>query len=318
MIKLLFTSIGRRVELLRCFADNEDIYLIGTDASNLAPAAYICDDFCRVPPFGSASYIDALFDICNKNEVSMLIPLHEGEFPVLMQNRKRFEDINCVLLLSSDEVINVCQDKYDTFLFFEKNSIMTPDTFLPDEINLNDVNYPMFIKPRDGMGSRFAFKVSDEREMEFLINYVPHPIIQSFIEGTEYTADVLCDMSGNVISVVPRRRIEVKDGEISKGCTVRNFDMINAVADVAKKLGGVGPLTIQYIINECGNMHFIEINPRLGGGVPLSIKAGIDYPKILMDMVQGKNVSPMLGDFKDDFYFMRYIDSIYRSGDELL
>lgn len=318
MLRILFSSIGRRAELLRYFIQSDNMFIIGADASNLAPAAYICHKFYKVPRFDEADYIDVLLDICRQEAVSLFIPLHEGEFSVLLQNRRRFERLGCRLLLSSDEVINICKDKYKTFLFFRQNNIKTPDTLLPEEIKYENIAFPLFIKPRNGMGSRYAHKIINERQLRFFLEYVPCPIVQKFIEGIEYTIDVLCDMEGRVISVVPRERIEVRDGEISKGRTVKDGRIIHAAVEVVEKLGGIGPLTVQCIVDGDGDIYFIEINPRLGGGVPLTMAAGVDYPSLLVEMTLGEKVKPQIGCFQDNLYMMRYIDSIYKKGDELL
>ncbi|AEE96755.1 ATP-grasp domain-containing protein [Mahella australiensis] len=315
---VLFSSVGRRTELIRFFTNKDGIYVIGVDVSALAPAAYMCHKFFKVPNFNDAGYVDVLLDICRNEGVSLLIPLHEGEFNVLLQNRRRFEDAGCRLLLSSEEVISICQDKYNTFLFFQQNGVNTPATILPEEIEYRKTEFPLFIKPRNGMGSRYAYRITDERQLRFFIEYVPCPIVQEFIDGTEYTVDVLCDMEGQVISTVPRERIEVKDGEISKGRTVKDWRIIKATTEVAEKLKAIGPLTIQCIIDKNDNIFFIEINPRFGGGVPLAIEAGVNYPDLLAKMLSGEKINPRIGDFQDNLYILRYINSIYKKGDELL
>src|SRR5699024_10769170 len=124
------------------------------------------------------------------------------------------------------------------------------------------------IKPRDGMGSKGVFIVKNEKELNFFIDYVKNPIVQEFVEGTEYTIDVLCDLKGKVISVVPRERIEVRSGEVSKSKIVKNSNIINATLDLCNKLNidsdikPVGPLTIQCIVNKSDDIKFIEVNPR--------------------------------------------------------
>ncbi len=147
-------------------------------------------------------------------------------------------------------------------------------------------------------------------------DYIKEPIIQEFIKGKEYTIDVLCDLKGEIISVVPRERIEVRSGEVSKSRTVINKKIIKATIDLVNKLKQyieeykiyckitsenfnalqlekdegtvIGPLTIQCIVTKDNEIKFIEINPRFGGGVPLSFEAGIDYGKYFKCMVDKK------------------------------
>lgn len=56
------------------------------------------------------------------------------------------------------------------------------------------------------------------------------------MEGTEYTIDVLCDLKGEIISIVPRERIEVRSGEVSKSKTVNHKEIIKDTLNLVNKL----------------------------------------------------------------------------------
>ena len=54
--------------------------------------------------------------------------------------------------------------------------------------------YPAFIKPKDGSSSINAFKVADKEELKVYASQIKDYVIQPFIEGTEYTIDIFCDL----------------------------------------------------------------------------------------------------------------------------
>ena len=306
-MKILLTAIGKRIQLINYIKKSCEV--IGTDSGDLAPAKYFVDEFLKVPRYHEKGYIESLVDVCGSKEIDMLIPLYEKEYKILIENRHRFTEVGTKLLLSNEEVIDCFNYKYKTYEFFKKNNINTPKSYTKDNLP-KSIGYPLIIKPIDGMGSSNVFKVKNEKELLFFIDYIENPIIQEFIEGTEYTIDVLCDFKGKVISVVPRERIEVRSGEVSKSKTVKDFNIINATIDLCSKTQFVGPITIQCIATAKGEIKFIEVNPRFGGGVPLTFEAGVDYGKYFELMLKGEEITPIIGEFKE-LTMLRYDEAIF-------
>ena len=311
-MNVLFTAIGRRVQLINHFKKYHKV--IGVDTGELAPAKHFVDSFYKVPKWDDKEYVNTLLNICKKENVDMLIPLYEKEFILLCENREKFNKIGTTLILSDKKIIEIFNDKWESYKFFIENNIDTPITYRKPEVK--DLNFPLIIKPINGAGSQNVFKVDNKKELNFFIDYIENPIIQEYIDGTEYTIDVLCDLKGNVISIVPRERIEVRAGEVSKGRTVKNKDIIEKTLELCNKLKAdkstkpIGPLTIQCIIDIDNNIKFIEVNPRFGGGVPLTFEAGVHYAEYLGKMVKGIKIQPIIGEFKD-LTMLRFDDAIY-------
>lgn len=322
-MKILITAIGKRVQLIKHLRKHSTI--IGVDAGILTPAMNFVDKFYKIPKYDEFKYIQALLDICKKENIDMLIPLYEREFDILCKNREAFDSLNTILLLSHENIIDICNDKLNTYKFFKANNIETPNSYSKEDIEFliencsKKLKYPFILKPINGMGSAGVFKANNKEQLEFFKNYIKEPIIQEFVEGIEYTIDVLCDLKGHIISVVPRERIEVRSGEVSKSRTVMDKNIIKATIGLINKLRQnakqcensiIGPLTIQCIVNNMGEIKFIEINPRFGGGVPLSFEAGVDYGKYFKYMVKGEQIKPIVGEFKE-ITMLRYDEAIF-------
>ncbi|MDD3223514.1 MAG: ATP-grasp domain-containing protein [Clostridium sp.] len=307
-MNILLTAIGKRVQLIRHLKKNAKVF--GVDISEYAPASAFVDGFYIVPKYDDDKYIEKLLEICKKEKINMIIPLFEREYKLLCSYKEEFKKINTTLLLSSDNVIECCNDKWKTYKFFTRNSIKTPNSFTLENIN-DKLEFPLIIKPRDGMGSSSVFMANNLEDLNFYIRKVSNPIIQKYIEGTEYTIDVLCDLNGKVISVVPRQRMEVRAGEVTKSRTVKDNEIIDKTFELCSKLRGIGPLTIQCIKDKNDNIYFIEINPRFGGGVPLTFEAGIDYGKMFKMMNSKENIEPLIGQFKE-LTMLRYDEAVYR------
>ena len=88
--------------------------------------------------------------------------------------------------------------------------------------------------------------------------------------------------------------------------------MMQKTSEVIKALGaGPGVITVQLILTRKGKIEFIEINPRFGGGVPLAIKAGADFPKWILQQLIGKKPRIKFDGFKDGLTMLRYDDEIW-------
>lgn len=312
-MNILLTAVGKRIQLIERLKDGGRV--IGTDAGELAPGMHFVDKFYNVKKYNEEGYIAEILEICRKEKVDFLIPLYEKEFSLLCSFRKEFEKLGVILLLSSSKIIEICNNKCSTYEFFKHNEIPCPKTYTKENIP-EDIQFPLIIKPFDGMGSSNVFKVNNKKELEFFMEYVKNPIAQEFISGIEFTIDVLCDFSGRVIFAIPRERIEVRSGEVSKSRTVKNYKVINEVKNLCGKLNNaykdeflIGPLTIQCMLDKNDNLYFIEINPRFGGGVPLSFAAGGDYVSYLAKMKNKENIEE-LEDFKE-ITMLRYDQAIY-------
>ena len=81
--------------------------------------------------------------------------------------------------------------------------------------------------------------------MDFYTRTLEDIIIQEYLVGDEYTIDTLSDLEGRVLSAVPRKRLEVRAGEVSKAVTVKDNRLIELAVRVIEALGIIGPANLQ-------------------------------------------------------------------------
>jgi carbamoyl-phosphate synthase large subunit len=317
---VLFTCIGRRVSLLNSFRQavkqiKINASFFGTDMTDLSPALQLCDKRFLVKPITHHGYIKQLLSIVKANKVKLLVPTVDLDLKLLARNKPKFEAMGCRVLVSNPDVIDICQDKRKTYKFLLKNKFDTPATVSIRTALKNSkskIKYPLFLKPWDGYASRGNAIVNNRKELLFYSKRIPNAICQEFIKGTEYTCDVYVDSAMEVRCVVPRKRIEVRVGEVSKGQVVKNARIMKQAARLVEKLGaGPGVITLQLSLTKNGQIKFIEINPRFGGGAPLSIKAGANFPKWILQELTGKKTNISFDGFKDKLIMLRYDDEVW-------
>lgn len=292
-MKLLFTCVGRRVELLQNFRRaaegiGVDLQIVGTDISESAPAMQICDKTFIVPRIRDSKYIPTLMDICAQEEVDAVIPTIDTDLLLLSKNRSAFSLQGTHVIVSHESSIGICRDKMKTALFFRQAGVNTPT--VTDDENYQG-GFPAFIKPKDGSSSVFAYRVNNEEELKEYMKRVPQFIVQPYISGTEYTVDVLCDWEGAPLYITPRIRLEVRAGEVLKSQICQDQQIIDEVMRLVQAFKPCGPITIQLIRErQTGLDWFIEINPRFGGGAPISMMAGADSATAILRMLQGQHL----------------------------
>ncbi len=309
---LLISSVGRRCELVEIFKrafHKRGWKVFGADASKTAPALYFCDEKFQIPRISDKeAYLESLIKICRRNNIGILVPTIDTELDILAENSARFlKDAGTFVLVSSPEVVKLCRDKALTQKFFEENSIPVPQQ-IPLDANPDNLDYPLIIKPRFGSSSINTFDVNNKREFLFFKDYIRDPIIQQKIIGTEFTIDAFCDFDANPITVVARERIAVRSGEVLKGRIVRDEKITELSLKILRLLKAIGHITLQCIKNSEG-IFFIEINPRFGGGAPMSMLSGADSAENIALLLEGKKLK-YSENYTNNLTFLRFDSSI--------
>jgi len=321
-LKVLFTCAGRRIELIEAFRraarrEKIDLTVVVADASRLAPGMHAADVAHVVPRITSRDYIPSITRIVKRDRPDLLIPLIDSDLLLLARARETFSRLGCRALISSPTVVRTCRDKVRTYEFLCRHGIDTPATWTLDEVLRRRRNrFPYFIKPRYGSAGRGSAKVPDLETLRFRGPRVPSPIVQEFVDGPEMTLDVYAGFDGVPRCVVPRERIEVRAGEVSKGRVVKDPAVIEAGRQVVAALGEcLGVVTIQCIVDPRQRVRVIEINPRFGGGVPLAIAAGADFPRWLLMEFFGRHPRIRLDAYQDGLHMLRFDQSVFVAAD---
>jgi len=282
MKNILITSAGKRVVLVQIF--QQTLKELGIDAKvfttdmrpMMAPACIVSDEGIKVSPCVAEGYIDELVQICQSRNIGVIIPTIDPELTVLAKNRHRFSEIGVKIVLSDDEFIKTCRDKRQTQNFLQNIGID-----IPQAIDKYHPTFPMFVKPYDGSLSRDVHVVQNQRELtqEMLEN--PKFMFMEYLDKNDYkefSVDMYFGKDHCVKGIVPRERIEVRAGEINKGKTRKN-EIVGFLKERMGFLPGVrGCLCFQLFYRESDHsIKGSEINPRFGGGFPLTYHAKANY-----------------------------------------
>lgn len=313
---ILITSAGKRVALTRYFKETlnksyPDAEVFTTDMNpGMAPAGYVSDFCFSVPRVTSPEYPEILLKICKENEVGMVIATIDTELLLLADLKDSFREFGINVMVSDRSFVEMCRDKRNTGTFFESHGIR-----VPREVDKYHPTFPLFAKPYDGSLSTnlHYIKTTDGLTQEILND--PKLLFMEYIDKKvyqEYTVDMYYGKDNRVKCIVPRERIEVRAGEINKGRAVKNEIMCFLKDKLGYIEGCVGCICVQLFFHpETKDMVGIEINPRFGGGYPLTYMAGGNFPELLIrEYFLGEDVV-YFDNWKDGMLMLRYDDAIY-------
>lgn len=310
-MNILITSAGKRVVLTKKFQETlKHFYsaakVFTTDMNpDMAPAGIISDGCFVVPRVTATDYIDKLLQICKEQKVGIIIPTIDTELLGLAENKELFQKNGTEPIVSDLAFIQACRDKRNTGTFLSEH-----DIHVPVPIDKNHPTFPLFAKPYDGSLSKDLFVVRNREELTPEILNHPKLIFMEYIDKHEYkefTVDMYYGKDNRVKAIIPRERVEIRAGEINKGFTRKNF----LVQFLKKRLdylpGVIGCICIQLFYRESDHdVVGIEINPRFGGGYPLSYYAGANFPEyIIREYIQGESLE-YIDTWRDNTLMLRY------------
>jgi carbamoyl-phosphate synthase large subunit len=196
-------------------------------------------------------------------------------------------------------------NKIDTYNLFITNDILTPKEYHKDNIE-----FPVVIRKNEmGTGQKFVYIIDSFEEFSKIpIDHLENAIFTEFVEGQEFTIDVVCSQDSKVYSAVPRLRKEVKDGMVVFAEIINNDLVVNNTIKLAEQLKLTGVNCVQCILNN-NKCYFIEVNPRPGSGMDLSTAAGVNMPQIWIDLMENKKTEYLEPDW--GLKMIRHFDGYY-------
>ncbi len=320
---ILFTCAGRRVALLEAFrsapaALSLEGKLIATDMTWASPAFQAADCGVQAPETTDPDYVSALLAAVREHEVSLVVPLTDLDLMELAQRSGEFEQLGCTVMIGSEQAISICRDKARTNAKLAEIGLASIKTLSAEEF-LAAPFYPCFVKPVCGSAGIGTAVINSEPELHAHVDaHKDVMLVQEYVPGREFTIDVYRTRDGKVRCVVPRQRLLVRSGEVEKGVTVKNDELIEATIRLSEGLDGLwGCFCCQCRWPETGPPRFFEINPRFGGGAPLSVAAGANLPLYAIQEALGLPVTAEVGRFTDRMLMLRYDAAIFAQADDL-
>lgn len=318
-MNVLLTSAGRRNYMVEYFKEvlqpyAGKVFAINSDLDS--PALWEADFSAKSPLIYDSDYEDFIFNYCVNNKINIVISLFDIELPVLSKLKNKFASFGITILVADEWFTEISNDKWKTYRFLNENGFKTEPTFQDlsgflRAHNEGSADFPVYIKPRWGMGSISVFKAEDIEELKFYYEKTKKEIqrtylkyessldvensilIQVALKGQEYGLDVINDLEGNYQTTIVKKKLAMRSGETDAAITVDEPFLEN----LGQKLANLSkhPANLDVDVFFDGNVACIlEFNPRFGGGYPFSHQAGINLPKAIIKWYLNEKVEKQL------------------------
>lgn len=313
MINVLILSAGTRNKIINYFvkelAGRGNV--IATDMSSLAPALYEADKYYIVPRMTDKGYIDKIFEICEKEEVSGVLSLIDPELSLLAEHAEEFRVRGTMVIGSSAALCELALDKFRMYQWLTIHGYPCAASYIDLDLFRKDLEqkkavFPVVVKPVKGSASISVSKVLDEEEVEFMSVRNGDFMIQEFLDGQEIGADVYIDMlSGEIISIFTKKKLKMRAGETDKAVSFKDEKLFRFIAGFVKEAGFRGQIDID-IFDVNGVYYISEVNPRFGGGYPHAYESGCNHMKMIIENLSGRANDESIGDYEEGIYMMKY------------
>lgn len=321
MINILILSAGTRNKIVQYFkkAIGNNGKVIATDMSEIAPAVYEADKFYKVPRITDDGYIDIIFDICRKEQITGVMSLIDPELSLLAEYREEFLSLGVTVIGSSYELCERALNKMSMYNWLVNHGYNTAKSYTDKQHFYSDVEqgkitYPVFVKPVCGSASIAISKVYDKETIELLFKHNDNLMIQEFLDGQEIGADVYIDMVDNeVVSIFTKKKLVMRAGETDKSVSFKDEKLFELIKCFCKESGWCGQIDID-IFDIDGCYYISEVNPRFGGGYPHAYECGCDHMKLIVNNLNGVTNTVNIGNYDDDIYMMKYSEIAIKRG----
>lgn len=312
-MNILILSAGTRDKIVQYFKKEigNSGQIIATDCSNLAPAVYDADTFYLVPRITAPGYLDVILDICEKEKITGVFSLIDPELSMLAKEKDKFLAVGTTPIISDYDLVETCFDKYKMFEMLQRMNIPTGKCYMDKEAfyqaeKAGEISYPVFVKPVRGSASIHINKVNSSKEVEVLFDLYDDLMIQEYMDGQEYGADVYIDMiSGKCTDIFVKKKIKMRAGETDKSVSYKDDALFAMIRDFVEKCGFRGMIDID-IFDIGGTWYISEVNPRFGGGYPHAYACGVNMPAAVLRNLAGQENEVRIGSYPENISMMKY------------
>ncbi|MBO1869764.1 ATP-grasp domain-containing protein [Lachnoanaerobaculum sp. Marseille-Q4761] len=317
-MNILLTSVGRRAYIIDYL---RDVYkklglvgnIIATNSDMNTTAMSVADKAFESPIIYDEKYIPFLLEICKSEKIDMLISLFDIDLMILAKNKSRFEEMGVKVIVSNEDIINICNDKFEMLKYLKKINMPVPKTYIDLEEALKGADFDKnsyILKPRWGMGSLSIFEAENKKELEVLYEKAKRSIqksylrfesgadidrailIQEKIKGDEYGLDIFNDFKGENLTVTVKRKLAMRSGETDIAKVIENRELEDIGKKIAESLKHIGNLDMD-ILFDGRKAYIIDMNARFGGGYPFTHSAGVNELEALIRLCKNEKVNDL-------------------------
>lgn len=297
-----------------------DSSVVTTDAGNLAPATYVSDEHFVVPRANESGFEKIFVELCQRQGIDLVIPTIDTELSIMARLRHDLLLNGTEIVVSERQTVDLAADKRALNQWLREQGLPSTEQYPLRSVESGTLPFPVIVKPATGSMSVGVTVVHDFAQLRHLALRVKGDewVVERLAIGEEFTVSTYVDRTGRCVACVPRQRLEIRAGEVSKARTARVSVVEEIACETVELLPGArGPINVQIIFDErTGDASIIEVNARFGGGDPLAWEAGADAPLWTIQEHLGLPID-LREPWRSDVTMLRFDEAVYLDAEEL-
>jgi len=292
------------LEIYRSIKNSIHFNLIGASSTD-DHGKFVYENYIgNLPYIEDESFLVELKKIIQEYQIEAIFPAMDKVITLL----KKHEDyLNVKVISSPIETVEICHSKKKTHLIL--NGIINTATIYNclEEVN----EYPIFIKPDVGYGSRGAKKIHSYDELKSVPNLFNDYIVMDYLPGEEYTVDCFSDKQGKLLFAGPRSRSRIKTGiSVNTKTLIDTTGEFHKIANqINNRINFRGAWFFQLKRDNNGHLALLEIASRIGGSSGVFRPKGINFSLLSLWDAFDKQVEIIENDFEVEMD--RSLDCVY-------
>ncbi len=241
----------------------------------------------KTPPVkkNGKKYISNLVSLVKNNKIKLIIPLSDFDIVLLAKNKKKFNNLNCELAVSSKKICETFSNKVKSAKYCKVNKILFP-RIIPHNKCISFNKSKKIVEKKIYGSASEGIKIFKKKSFIFKKKNF---FYQEFIKGNELNFDILNDLKGNYLGACVKQKLSMRSGETDSAKILTQGKYYKLAKLISKKIRHVGNLDCDAIEDKVGNIYFIDFNLRFGGGYAFTHVYGLDFIKALISSILNKN-----------------------------
>jgi len=321
-LNILLTCADRRVDLLGAFrAAMGELGLAGkllaTDTSTASAMLHAAESSAVVPSPEEIRYVPALLELVKEHEVGLVVPLSDLDLALLAGERGRFSEIGCTVMTGSYSSVALCRDNARFQGVCQQAGVAAIRTLSLAEFE-SEPFYPCFLKPTRKSARTKPHVIRNPRELRAHVALCTEPVvIQQHVSGQKFRVDVYRSRDQVVRCVVPRRELATRAGAVDKAAVRMDPHVIDETRRLTALLGDLwGVFCCHCIRGDDGAVNFLGVDPRFDDGAVLSVAAGANLPRYLLEEILDLPSTAEGGEIADGMLMLRHDNAVFVEADD--
>lgn len=280
--------------------------LVGLAYDALDPGVYAADIVRDVfmipyPSQGRGAFLSRIRHVHDRVGLDVIVPTLDAELPSFIDLEPELRSMGIGTLLPTKEQLDL-RSKVNLAALGRRAGIRVPKTMVVTDAEQllrahEEVPYPFFVK---GVfyGATLAHSL-DEAIAAFhkvVAQWGVPVILQAMVAGEELDVVGVGDGEGGLVGAVPMKKMLLTDkGKGWAGITVRDPELYGVAEAFVKATRWRGPFEVEVLRDAGGKYHLIEVNPRFPAWCFLSAAAGMNLPRMVVELAAGRRVAPARG-----------------------